>query len=124
MRFADTDGAAIDVYQATTQMTDESDQSYPATINTLLDNATGPLGYYGVFTANMHTDSATSTGSDAIIAAAQAARRAGRVREPDARSGSTGATRRRSEDWRTAGTCSASTSPRAPPRPASRRCCR
>ncbi len=42
-----------------TQMTDESDQSYPPTINTLLDNALGPLGYYGVFTANMHTDNAT-----------------------------------------------------------------
>ena len=30
-------------------MTDESGQSYPATVNTLLDNALGPLGYYGVF---------------------------------------------------------------------------
>ncbi len=72
MRFADPDGSPIDVYQATTQMTDESGQSYPATIDTLLDNATGPLGYYGVFTANMHTDSATSSGADAIVASAQA----------------------------------------------------
>ena len=32
----------IDVYQATTQMTDESDQTYPFTINTLLDQALGP----------------------------------------------------------------------------------
>ncbi len=56
MRFADPDGSAIDVYQAATQMTDESGQTYPATIDTLLDNALGPLGYYGVFTANMHTD--------------------------------------------------------------------
>ena len=40
MRFADTDGTMIDVYQATTQMTDESGQTYPFTINTLLDRAT------------------------------------------------------------------------------------
>ena len=33
MRFADLDGTMIDVYQATTQMTDESGQSYPLHIN-------------------------------------------------------------------------------------------
>ena len=72
MRFADLDGSMIDVYQAATQMTDESDQTYPFTINSLLDNALGPEGYYGVFTANMHTDSASSSGADAIVASAQA----------------------------------------------------
>ncbi len=72
MRFADPDGSTIDVYQATTQMTDESGQTYPFTVDTLLDNALGPLGYYGVFTANMHNDSPTSAGADAIIASAQA----------------------------------------------------
>ncbi len=72
MRFADLDGSMIDVYQATTQMTDESDQSYPFTIDTLLDRAIGTEGYYGVFTANMHTDSASHAGSDAIVASAQA----------------------------------------------------
>ena len=41
-------------------MTDESGQTYPFTPNTLLDNALGPLGYYGAFTANMHTDNATT----------------------------------------------------------------
>jgi cysteine-rich repeat protein len=71
MRFADTDGAMIDVYQAVTQMTDESGQTYPFNIDTLLDRATGPLGYYGVFTANMHTDSEISAGADAIVASAQ-----------------------------------------------------
>jgi hypothetical protein len=71
MRFADTDGTRIDVYQAITQMTDESDQSFPATIDALLDNALGSAGYYGVMTANMHTDSTTSSGSDAIITSAQ-----------------------------------------------------
>ena len=44
MRFADTDGPMIDIYQAATQMTDESDQTYPFTPNTLLDNALGANG--------------------------------------------------------------------------------
>ena len=56
MRFAQTNGTLIDVYQATSQMTDESGQVYPATVNGLLDNAIGSAGYYGAFTANMHTD--------------------------------------------------------------------
>jgi hypothetical protein len=75
MRFADATGALIDVYQATTQMNDEANQTYPSTVNALLDNAVGPQGYYGVFTANMHTDfnpSDGSIGSDAIVASAQA----------------------------------------------------
>ncbi|MGD9094040.1 MAG: DUF4082 domain-containing protein, partial [Anaerolineales bacterium] len=71
MRFADLDGTMIDVYQAATQMTDESDQTYPYTIDALLDKALGPQGYYGVFTANMHTSSVTSAGAYAIIASAQ-----------------------------------------------------
>ena len=62
----------IDVYQAATQLTDESGQSLAMTIDTLLDRALGPEGYYGVFTANMHTDAAASTGSDAIVASAKA----------------------------------------------------
>jgi methionine-rich copper-binding protein CopC len=73
MRFADLDGTMIDVYQATTQMTDESDQTYPFTINTLLDRALGATGYYGAFTANMHTDSNNSpgaTGAAAIVSSA------------------------------------------------------
>ena len=67
MRYADSNGALIDVYQAVTQMTDESGQSYPFTIDTLLDRALGPEGYYGVFTANMHSDSVESDGADAIV---------------------------------------------------------
>ena len=70
-RFADVDGNLIDVYQATTQMTDESGQAYPATVNTLLDRATGPLGYYGAFTVNAHTDSATSSVWDSVVASAE-----------------------------------------------------
>lgn len=70
MRFADTDGTLIDCYQVTTQLTDESGISYTAHINSLLDKATGPEGFYGVFCANMHTDvngSNSTNGSDAII---------------------------------------------------------
>jgi cysteine-rich repeat protein len=53
-------------------MTDESGQTYPDTVDALLDRATGVLGYYGAFTANMHTDSAESAGADAIVGSAQA----------------------------------------------------
>ncbi|WP_433380440.1 DUF4082 domain-containing protein [Actinoplanes sp. CA-142083] len=72
MRFSGKTGGLIDVYQAATQMTDESEQSYPFTINTLLDNALGSLGYYGAFTANMHTDADTEFESDQMLASAQA----------------------------------------------------
>ena len=71
MRFADEDGSLIDVYQATTQITDESgmviDDHIKALIAGALDN-----GYYGVFTANMHTDTPDHAGADDIVAAAQA----------------------------------------------------
>jgi hypothetical protein len=72
MRFADLDGSIIDCYQSPTFITDESQQDIPLHITSLLDSALGTAGYYGVFTMNMHTDSAIHTGSDAIIAAAQA----------------------------------------------------
>jgi hypothetical protein len=72
MRFSRATGGMIDVYQATTQMTDESAQTYPFTIDTLLNRALGAEGYYGAFTANMHTDDPASPGSDAIIASTQA----------------------------------------------------
>jgi hypothetical protein len=70
MRFADVDGTIIDCYQSPTVITDESQQDIPFHIATLLDNAVGANGYYGVFSMNMHTDTAIHTGSDAIIAAA------------------------------------------------------
>ena len=72
MHFADRNGGVIDVYQAATQMTDESGQSYPRTVDALLDNAVGPLGYYGAFVANIHNDSPQSAASDAIVASAKA----------------------------------------------------
>jgi hypothetical protein len=75
MRFGDLDGSMIDVYQAATQMTDESGQPFPGTIDALLNGATGPAGYYGVFTANMHNDfgnSESATSAAAIVASAKA----------------------------------------------------
>jgi hypothetical protein len=78
-RFTTATGAMIDVYQAATQMTDESGQVYPTHIDALLNAALGTTGYYGVFTANMHTDhnnnedgKDSKRGSDLIVAAAQA----------------------------------------------------
>jgi hypothetical protein len=77
MRFADLDGSLIDVYQAATQLTDEWGGSQveavgvEAHINALLDRAVGADGYFGVFTANMHTDHSSHPGADAIVAAAQ-----------------------------------------------------
>lgn len=70
MRFADLDGSTIDVYQAATQMTDESDITIPTHIEALLGKALGPEGYYGAFTANMHTDSSDHPGANAIVASA------------------------------------------------------
>jgi hypothetical protein len=72
MRFADLDGATIDVYQSATQITDESGQPQPFTINTLLDRALGSDGYYAVINANIHSDFGDETLADAIVASAKA----------------------------------------------------
>ena len=72
MRFADLDGTLIDVYQSPTVMTDESEQDYPVTVDTLLNRALGAEGYYGAFTVNMHTDESTSSLSGAVIGSAKA----------------------------------------------------
>ncbi len=71
MRFTDSSGALIDVYQAATQMTDESGQTYPYTVETLLDRALGSLGYYGVFTVNAHTDADAVPEATTVVAAAK-----------------------------------------------------
>jgi hypothetical protein len=74
MRFAKATGEMIDVYQAVTQMTDESGQTFPFNIDTLLDRAIGEDGYYGAFTANMHHDGIplSAVNADAIVASAKA----------------------------------------------------
>ena len=75
-RFADQTGQMIDVYQAATQMTDESGQTFPKNVDTLLNNAIGATGYYGMFTANMHTDANNGSNSEtwalAIVNSAKA----------------------------------------------------
>lgn len=71
MRFASESGDIIDAYQACTQMTDESGQSYPFTSDVLLDRALGAQGYYGAFVANMHTDQPNHSGANGILASAQ-----------------------------------------------------
>jgi hypothetical protein len=67
MRFTNPSGSMIDVYQAATQLTDESGQDIPVEFDELLNKALGSEGYYGVFTANMHTDIADHPGADAIV---------------------------------------------------------
>ncbi|KYC37737.1 hypothetical protein WA1_04255 [Scytonema hofmannii PCC 7110] len=71
MRLTEQDGTVIDVYEANTQMTDESGQSYPYTIDTLLDRALGSEGYYGVFNVNAHTDTGNSSVSNAVVNSAK-----------------------------------------------------
>jgi len=72
MRYVDAAGALVDVYQSATTLTDESGQTYPATIDNLLDNAVGSNGYYGVFTVAIHGDPASSDTANAIVASARA----------------------------------------------------
>jgi fibronectin type 3 domain-containing protein len=73
MRFAEQNGAPIDVYQENTALNDEADQAYPDTVDTLLDNALGPQGFYGAFGVNIHNDDpAPQIDDEAIISSAQA----------------------------------------------------
>ena len=72
MRFMKQNGAFVDVYQAATQMTDESGQSYPYTVDTLLDRALGTEGFYGAYVVNAHTDLGITPEAEAVVASAQA----------------------------------------------------
>jgi fibronectin type 3 domain-containing protein len=73
MRFADLDGTLIDVYQANTNITDETTTAYQTAIDALLNNAVGPSGYYGAFGMNMHTDGpGAHAGATTIVQRAQA----------------------------------------------------
>ncbi len=72
MRFADLDGSLIDVYQAMTQVTDETTtMSLPWQVDTLLDNALGSKAYYGAFTVLTHTDFGDHANANDVVAAAQ-----------------------------------------------------
>ena len=68
----DLDGTLVDVYNVPTQMTDESGQTYPFTSDALLSAAVGPQGYYGAYTVNAHTDSASNPVSDGVLSSALA----------------------------------------------------
>ena len=70
MRFADTDGTMIDVYQGVSQLVNENGIDYTVDINTLLDNAIGSPGYYGMF--GTHDDYRDQAYSDVTIARAKA----------------------------------------------------
>ena len=72
MRFAALNGSLIDVYQSPTQLTDESGQSYPSAIDTLLDRALGTEGYFGAFTLAALNDLPTLPESTAVVASALA----------------------------------------------------
>ena len=73
MRFTDRDGNIINVYQAATQMTDESGQTYPFNTDTLLDNAVGATGYYGAFVVQSHNDVGSYPGiAPDVVSSAQA----------------------------------------------------
>ncbi|MBK9121839.1 MAG: tandem-95 repeat protein [Chloroflexi bacterium] len=68
MRFAQDNGQLIDVYQALTQLTDESQQTLGTHFQTLINNANDPTKHYiGVITANMHTDGALSYGANTLV---------------------------------------------------------
>ena len=75
----------IDVYEATSQMTDESGQQYPFTVDTLLDRAVGAEGYYGAYVINAHTDSGELVTGGRHGKLGAVARRAGGIEPPDAR---------------------------------------
>jgi chitodextrinase len=49
MRYVDTDGTIIDVFQEATNLVNENGAAYPAAINAMIDKALGPEGYYGAF---------------------------------------------------------------------------
>ena len=53
-------------------MTDESGQTYPMTVDRLLDRAVGAEGYYGAYTVNAHTDTVDSDVSTAVVNSALA----------------------------------------------------
>ena len=70
MRFADSDGSMLDIYQGVSNLVNENGNNYSTDVNTLLDNALGSQGYYGFFGA--HDDYTNTSFSNTIIASAKA----------------------------------------------------
>jgi hypothetical protein len=72
MRFADTNGMILDVYQQNTNVDDEATTDFAGSMAALLDKALGPEGYYGAFGTNIHLDNpAPTTGYEQIVPLAQ-----------------------------------------------------
>ena len=69
MKFADTDGTSIDIYQGVSQLVNENGINYDSDVTALLTNATGSKGYYGFF--GTHDDYRDTTFSDSIVNASQ-----------------------------------------------------
>lgn len=72
MRYAKLDGTMIDCFQAATQMTDESGQSYPMTPDSLLTRALDVRGWYGAFCTNIHLDGSSETINSQVVGSALA----------------------------------------------------
>jgi hypothetical protein len=83
MRMAQVDSGGtmrsyLDIYNGGTQMNDDNGQGATAMrgiVDSYLDAAIGPQGYYGAFVVNMHSDNWSGwsyLGSDQIVASAQA----------------------------------------------------
>ena len=73
MRFAGLNGTLVDVFQENTNLNDEAGQTYPSAVDTLLDGAVGPNGFYGAFGVNIHNDNpAPNPNDEAIVTSAQA----------------------------------------------------
>lgn len=68
MRFADLDGTVIDIYQSASHLVNETPLGYPGAIETMIDRAIGPEGYYGFF--GTHDDYREVSFSDGVISAA------------------------------------------------------
>ena len=67
MRFADSDGTMIDVYQEPSELVNENGETYPAGIAAMLEAALGPDGYYGAI--GTHYDYSDSFASELAQAA-------------------------------------------------------
>ena len=70
MRFADLNGSMLNVYQGVSDLVNENGVNYDVGVATLLDNAIGQKGYYGLF--GTHDDYRDTTFSTAVINAAKA----------------------------------------------------
>ena len=70
MRYADTDGTTLDVYQQASHMVNESGETWPAGIEAMINGALGAQGYYGAF--GTHYDYRGDGFPEMLLASAQA----------------------------------------------------